>query len=558
MALQQKTIASGRRKKHGSQFSILFERLLFLIGGGLLVSSFLNYRVHTTQPYQLADLEDVDAIMESIQKMQDDNKAAIIARLKNDGRGLELFPGHVCLDGNPRFGDSIALFKCLWSAHQRFKLGKNGFIHIQLPSSDIHLCIEANETDSSVRLSHCRHENLAQQWIVHNVKGELMQYAMLKNVKTNKCLAPGFKNSDNNSSNAALGYASTIPCHEGDQDAQCSTFAYWFLPRAHQSHLNITAFKQKILPKPPLHPRDTEGRKGKVLCWVLTQPTAHDDKATAVNRTWGQRCDYLLFITSETIDDLPTIVLDLGGPESRAKLWTKTKAAWMYVFKHYLNSADWFVKADDDTYISMDHLKAFLVKYNASEAKFLGRYFAVEGRPARSYYSGGSGIVMSREALRLLGNAVLYDPLTWGKQEKGPEDILTADAMRRIHILPEDTKDSHGRQFFLPLGPGAERNRKFADPSFWFYRWSRDARVGKECCSEKWIAGHYIRYPDMYKLNEAEKTKCVLDANEWPYWKSQHLDTDAFEFNVTQTNRAFLHKQLRNDVAMNRLKMSSN
>jgi hypothetical protein len=60
-------------------------------------------------------------------------------------------------------------------------------------------------------------------------------------------------------------------------------------------------------------PRVNGGRgAGRVLCWILTYPAASDTKAVAVNRTWGSKCDYLLFMTSgEHVDGLNTVRLAL-------------------------------------------------------------------------------------------------------------------------------------------------------------------------------------------------------------------------------------------------------
>jgi hypothetical protein len=54
--------------------------------------------------------------------------------------------------------------------------------------------------------------------------------------------------------------------------------------------------------------------------------------------------------------------------------------------------------------------------------------------------------------------------------------LLTADKLRKLRIFPETTLDSQGRQFFLPLGPQSEWNRKYRDIKFWFYRWSPEVR----------------------------------------------------------------------------------
>ena len=126
-----------------------------------------------------------------------------------------------------------------------------------------------------------------------------------------------------------------------------------------------------------------------------------------------------------------------------------------------------------------------------------------------------------------------------GNPTQGPEDLLTSDKLRKLGIEPETTLDSHGRQFFLPLGPHSEWNRKVRDPRFWFYRWSPEAKVGSECCSERWVASHYVSRWDMYRLNELEEAQCRLHPSEWPHWSSKGNISDAFDFKVPSLHTRF-------------------
>lgn len=37
----------------------------------------------------------------------------------------------------------------------------------------------------------------------------------------------------------------------------------------------------------------------RLLCWIMTQPSSHDKKAKHVKNTWGRRCNYLIFMSTE-------------------------------------------------------------------------------------------------------------------------------------------------------------------------------------------------------------------------------------------------------------------
>lgn len=84
----------------------------------------------------------------------------------------------------------------------------------------------------------------------------------------------------------------------------------------------------------------------RILCWIMTTPENHKTKAIYVKKTWGKRCNKLLFMSTKVDMELGSIALPVK--EGRNTLWDKTKTAFQYVYKHHFADADWFLKADDD------------------------------------------------------------------------------------------------------------------------------------------------------------------------------------------------------------------
>lgn len=67
--------------------------------------------------------------------------------------------------------------------------------------------------------------------------------------------------------------------------------------------------------------------------------------------------------------------IDLGVMEGRKYLWGKTKAALQYIYENHMNDADWFLKADDDTYVIMENLRYMVYPYSTQQPIFFGLKF---------------------------------------------------------------------------------------------------------------------------------------------------------------------------------------
>lgn len=112
-----------------------------------------------------------------------------------------------------------------------------------------------------------------------------------------------------------------------------------------------------------------------ILVWVMTAPDNHEKKARHVKATWGRRFNRLVFISSKDDPSLPAVALPVA--EGRNHLWAKTVGGFNYSYHHHLDEAEWFMKADDDSYVIVENLRYFLSSQNSSEPIYFGCKFKV-------------------------------------------------------------------------------------------------------------------------------------------------------------------------------------
>lgn len=206
-------------------------------------------------------------------------------------------------------------------------------------------------------------------------------------------------------------------------------------------------------------------QKVRILCWVMTSPQNLEKKAKHVKATWAQRCNKVLFMSSEENQDFPTV--GLKTKEGREQLYWKTIKAFQYVYDHYLEDADWFMKADDDTYVILDNLRWLLSKYNPEQPIYFGRRFKPYVK--QGYMSGGAGYVLSKEALRRFVDAFKTEKCT---HSSSIEDLALGRCMEIINVEAGDSRDTTGKETFHPFVPEHHLIKGYLPKTFWYWNYN--------------------------------------------------------------------------------------
>uniref|UniRef100_A0A914EGI2 N-acetylgalactosaminide beta-1,3-galactosyltransferase n=1 Tax=Acrobeloides nanus TaxID=290746 RepID=A0A914EGI2_9BILA len=188
--------------------------------------------------------------------------------------------------------------------------------------------------------------------------------------------------------------------------------------------------------------------RGTIFCWVMTTVKYHDSRMPAINQTWLKRCDHGQFFTNKPIPDefVPHTAIFEGFSDSYEDLFWKSFYALYYTYEHISKDFQWYMKADDDTYLIMENLRHYLQRFNSSEPLFLG--FRLKPYLENGYNSGGI-YVLSNAAMKLFSEQLYLNETLCSFNDY--EDVGIAKCFESLGILPLDTKDSHGKQRFLPF-----------------------------------------------------------------------------------------------------------
>uniref|UniRef100_A0A3Q3VS86 Hexosyltransferase n=1 Tax=Mola mola TaxID=94237 RepID=A0A3Q3VS86_MOLML len=172
-----------------------------------------------------------------------------------------------------------------------------------------------------------------------------------------------------------------------------------FQPRIVPYHKDPNKAHKKVLRTRYIH---TElGIRERLLVGVLTSRATLNTLAVAVNRTVAHHFHRTFFFTGLRSTKVPHGMTVVAHGDDRP-VWLMYETV-RHLHQHYGSDYDWFLLAQDDTYMQADRLSELVSHLSAGQDLYMGRAEEfIGGEEKARYCHGGYGYLLSRSLLARL------------------------------------------------------------------------------------------------------------------------------------------------------------
>ena len=131
-------------------------------------------------------------------------------------------------------------------------------------------------------------------------------------------------------------------------------------------------------------------------------------RARAINSTWGGKLGAnIRFFSSDGTSPHKLPVVSLPGTDDTYPPQKKVYRMLKYMYDHFINEYNWFMRADDDLYVRVGPLIQFLNTLDPSTDLYIGQpgigkaddWERIQLYPNEHYCMGGPGVILSRSLL---------------------------------------------------------------------------------------------------------------------------------------------------------------
>ncbi|KAL7525118.1 hypothetical protein ACHAWF_002885, partial [Thalassiosira exigua] len=255
-------------------------------------------------------------------------------------------------------------------------------------------------------------------------------------------------------------------------------------------------------------------KRRRVLCAAMTGTSDYDrNRHVKIAESWGADCDGLVFLgwkANVTIaSSVPRAVhaqIVTRGEDTHDAVGRKEFRTWRYLYERFGDEYDFFLKADTDTFVLVDHYRTFVERLDPDVPHYFGKQLTMY-RDRTRHFVAGSSVSLSRAALARFGRAAAgeatdkdgrpfeecAEPHWKGRGHAG--DVALSDCLWELGIYSMNTRDEQNRERFMNISPGtfAEGNGQIR--GWWYEDMSFNVEGGAGCCAPDAIAWHPVN-PD--------------------------------------------------------------